>query len=378
MKNLNRPSLFISRQTAETRRRYCLLLAILFVLFIILTACRDKIGAGSAEVKRPSVSGVVITKIEMTQVDDYYETSGTVRAKVTNIISSRVMGMVTAVNVKAGDEVRAGQSLMTLDDRDAAQRVKAAEHGLEAAGQNMELADITYRRYKKLHDEKALSRQEIDQIETQKKVATSEYQRMKASLEDAKIYRGFSIMTSPIAGRVTEKKIEAGNIAMPGMPLLTLEGGSGFNIEAYVDESLSGKLKNGMPVRVVIDPIDLATMGTITEIVPAVDSLSRTFRIKIAVADPKLKSGLYSKVLIPRGKKEVILAPKVSVIEKGQLTGVYTVDNLGVIAYRLVRTGKTFGDNVEILSGLTAGDRIITGGVEKAVDGGLISEGNSR
>ena len=257
MNNLNKQSLFISRQASGSRNRYYVLLIIPFVLFIILTACRDKIAAGSAEVKRPSVSGVVITKIEMSQVDDYYETSGTVRAKVTNTIASRVMGMVTAVNVKAGDKVRAGQSLMTLDDRDAAQRVKAAEHGLEAAGQNMELADITYRRYKKLHDEKALSRQEIDQIETQKKVATSEYQRMKASLEDAKIYRGFSIITSPITGRVTEKKIEAGNIAMPGMPLLTLEGGSGFNVEAYVDESLSGKLKNGTPVRVVIDAIGL-------------------------------------------------------------------------------------------------------------------------
>jgi membrane fusion protein, multidrug efflux system len=137
-------------------------------------------------------------------------------------------------------------------------------------------------------------------------------------------------------------------------------------------------LKRGMAVDVVIDAVGLKIGGVITEIVPAVDRMSRTFQIKIAVADPKLKSGLYSRVLIPLGKKDAMLVPKASVVEKGQLTGIYVLDGKGVMTYRLVRTGKHSDGNVEILSGLAAGERIVAGNVERAVDGGILSEGKSQ
>ena len=378
MNGTGKPSMIKTKQPAEIKPGYSAILAIALVLSIMLMACQDKIPPGRTEIKRPAVSGVAVIKVEPARVEDYYETSGTVRAKVTSIVSSRIMGMVTLINVKEGDRVKAGQILMTIDDRDAVQKVNAAEQGLEAARLSSTLADITYGRYKKLHDERAISRQEIDQIETQKKVATSDFERMKASLEEAKVYRGFTRIASPCSGWVTEKKIETGSMAIPGAPLLTVESGSGFNIEAYIDESLSGKLKRGMAVDVVIDAVGLGIKGVITEIVPAVDRMSRTFQIKIAVADPKLKSGLYSRVLIPLGKKDAMLVPKASVVEKGQLTGIYVLDGKGVMTYRLVRTGKHSDGNVEILSGLAAGERIVAGNVERAIDGGIISEGKSQ
>ncbi len=345
---------------------------------VALSACQDRIAPGKAEVKRPHVTGVVVLKIEPVQVDAYYETSGTVRAKATAAVSSRVIGVVATINVKEGDGVRAGQVLITLDNRDAVQRVKAAEFGLAAAKDNSRMAELTYQRYKKLYDEKALSGQEIDQIETQKKVAESEYARLKTSLEEANIYREYARIKAPASGRVTEKKIEVGSMAMPGVPLLILESDSGFLIEAYADESLSGKLKKGMPAEAVIDAIGSTLKGTITEIVPAIDSRSRTYLIKIAVSSSKLKSGLYSKVMIRIGKRDTLVVPAKAVIEKGQLTGVYNVDEEGIITYRLVKTGKFQGGNIEILSGLVAGNRIITEGAEKAVDGGIVDEGKSR
>ncbi|MDQ5986494.1 MAG: Multidrug resistance protein MdtE [Syntrophus sp. SKADARSKE-3] len=378
MNNTGKSSTIITKQHAESNPRYCVLLAVTLVLSFMLTSCQDKISPGKSEIKRPTVSGVAVMKIEPARIEDYYETSGTVRAKATSVVSSRIMGMVTMVNVKEGDRVRAGQILITIDDRDAVQKVNAAEQGLEASRLSSSLADITYGRYKKLHDERAISRQEIDQIETQKKMAASEYERMKASLEEARVYRGFTNIASPCSGWITEKRIETGGMAIPGTPLLTVESDTGFNIEAYVDESLSGKIKKGMAANVVIDAVGLGIKGLITEIVPAVDRMSRTFQIKIAVTDPKLKSGLYSRVLIPIGKKDAILAPKAAVVEKGQLTGIYVLDDKGVMTYRLVRTGKRSDGNVEILSGIAAGERIIAGNVERAVDGGIISEGKSQ
>jgi len=373
---MTRADYFSQVAPASIRKRKCRFYSILvagFILCLILMACQDKTASDKAQGRKPEVSGVDVTKIEPSRVDDYYETSGTVRAKLTSTISSRIMGTVMSVNVREGDRVRAGQLLITLDDRDAVQRLKAAEQGLERARLNSSLTDKTYQRYKRLHEERALSGQEIDEIESRKKVAAAEYRQMLASLDEARIYSGFARIVSPSSGWVTEKKIDAGSMAVPGAPLMTVESGSGFDIETYVDESLTGKLKTGMPAQVVIDAVDLNLTGTIFDIVPAMEGRSRTFRIKIAVAHPQLKSGLYARVMIPLGKKEILLVPQKSIMEKGQLTGVYVVGNKSDVTYRLVRAGKPFGNNVEIISGIAAGESIITSGMDKAVDGGVVT-----
>lgn len=372
----------------ETYRRVFILYFLLLTsYFLLLSGCADKKPA-SIEVKRPEISGVQVSVVRPSKVIDSHETTGTVKAKTTSHVSSRVMGSVTSVNVREGDRVNSGQTLLTIDDSDIAQKVLAAEAGyreamkaLEAAKQNRAMVDITYQRYKKMHDEKAVSQQEIDQIETQKKVADIEYERVqemvnraKAGLSEAKVFHGFTRVAAPVSGIVTEKKIERGSMAVPGMPLLVVEDTSSFRIEAHADEGLSTRLKTGMTVDVVIDSIGKEIKGRISEIVPAIDPMSRSFLIKVEVAGPGLRSGLYAKVRIPVGEKEVILVPRASVVEKGQLTGVYAVDEKGLVMYRLVRVGKSYGSNVEILSGLNANEKIITTGVEKAIDGGVIKQ----
>jgi RND family efflux transporter MFP subunit len=182
-------------------------------------------------------------------------------------------------------------------------------------------------------------------------------------------------VTSPIHGLVTEKKTEVGSMAVPGVPLLTVESAEGFHAEITVDESLSGRLRVGAPVRVSIEALNRHMTAKIAEILPAVDPLSRSFTVKVSISGSGLRTGLYAKVRIPKGKKQVILAPHSAIVEKGQLTGVYAVDSEGVVAYRLVRTGRQYDDRLEILSGIKTGDRIIVGGVEKAVDGGVLEKG---
>ena len=170
------------------------------LIFLTLFAgCGDRVGPGTAEVKRQAITGVTVTAVQLSKISDDYETSGTVRAKVSSNIASRVTGTVTAVHVRAGERVKAGQLLATIDDRDAAQKVRAAEQAYEAARQSRSMADLTYQRYKKLHDEKALARQEIDQIETQKKVADAQYEQAKAGLEEARVWQGFTRVPAPAA-----------------------------------------------------------------------------------------------------------------------------------------------------------------------------------
>jgi len=357
----------------------------LYLLFV--TGCSDKISPGAVEVKRLLVTGVTVTEAIPARVEDYYEASGTVKAKTISTVSGRVMGTVTSVKVREGDRVHAGQVLITIDDSDLVQRVNAAEAGyretlktLEVSKQTRTLVDTTYRRYKKLSDEKAISQQEMDQVETQKNVADIDYERAlesvnraKAGLSEARVYHGFTKIVAPFQGVVTEKKIDPGSMALPGAPLLVIEDNSSYRVETNLDESISGTLKTGMPVEVFIDSAGQKIKGTLAEIVPAIDTMSRTFLVKIDVKGPSLRTGQYARVRIPTGTKEAVLAPAKAVMEKGQLTGLYTVDGKGVISYRLVRTGKTYNDGVEILSGINPGEKFISGGAEKAVDGGIIS-----
>ncbi len=341
---------------------------------IFATGCSEKVSPGTAAVERIPVSGVTVAELTPSQVDDYYETSGTVKARNIGIISSKIMGSITVIAVKEGEQVKKGQLLLTIDDRDVAEKVRAAQNAVASAQEQKKLADVTLGRYKKLYDERALSRQEFDQVETQKNVAGNEYERAKAMLREAEAIQGYARVRAPCAGVVTGKKIDTGSMAVPGMQLLTVEDISAFLVEAAVDERLAARIKPGIPVNVAIDSLDKNMNGRISEVVPSVDPSTRTFVVKITVSGAGLKTGLYARVRIPTGKREALTVPASSIVEKGQLTGVYAVDTKGIVTYRLVRIGKNFGNSVEVLSGLVPGERIIVAGVEKAVDGGIMTE----
>ena len=240
---------------------------------------------------------------------------------------------------------------------------------------------MTFKRYSRLYEEQVISQQEFDQMETQAKVAQLEYERIagsveraQAGLDEARIFLGFTRIAAPFAGVVTEKRIDTGSMASPGIPLLVIEDTSQYKIEAPVDERLLSRIKPGMPASITLDATGEKIQGRIAKIVSSVDPATRTFRIEIDVKGSSLKTGLYGKVTIPDGTREIISVPIKAVVEKGQLTGVYAVDNEGIVSYRLIKKGKVSDGKTEILSGLKTGDRIITEGVERAVDGGIVKQ----
>jgi len=327
------------------------------------------------ESERPIISGVRITTLAPAEVEDGFDATGTVRAERTSVIASRVMGVITSVRVREGDMVKPGQILITVDDRDASEREKAASLAVAAAREQRDLAEATWRRHRNLYDQKALSDQEMDQVSAQRKVAQSEYARALAIAAEARTYRGFTRITAPMAGRVVERRVDEGSMASPGMPLMVLESGGSSLIEAAVDESLSARVEIGQNVSVTVEALNVRLAGIIREILPSVDPATRTFTIKIAVNDDRLKSGLFARVRIPLGKRTALLIPESALVTKGVLTGVYVVDAGGVVTYRLIRTGARSSRGVEVLSGLNAHERIITAGVEKAMDGGRLAKG---
>ncbi len=362
------------------------LIILLSLSIFTLISCSKEEKATLTEA--PHIPDIKLTEVQPLTIDDVYEVSGTIRARTVTTLSSRIMGEVTGIYVMEGDRVRQGQLLLTIDDRDYRERLAQAEEAyqealkaLESARQNKKLADITYERYKRLYDEKALTRQELDQIETQKEVAGLELERIeamlrraKAGLEEARLMHGYTRVVSPLNGIVTEKKVETGNMVMQGTPLFTVEDSENYRLEVYLDERFSGKVKKGMRIPVYMESGAEVLEGRIAEIVPSVDPFTRSFLVKIDLNTRKeLRTGLYGKARFLTGKKKGILVPERSIVKRGQLTGVYVVDNNGVISYRIVRIGASYPEKemVEILSGLNPGERIVTDGIERVVEGGI-------
>ncbi|MCX8069094.1 MAG: efflux RND transporter periplasmic adaptor subunit, partial [Thermodesulfovibrionales bacterium] len=354
-----------------------LLICILTIVFQ-LHGCKDKVKSGEVEVKRQAVTGVSIKEIQPSNVEDIYETTGTVKPQISNVISSKIMGVVTKINVKEGDIVKRGDVLLTIDDSDLQQRLKSAQKAFESARQNRYLAQTTYDRYKRLYDEKAISGQELDQIETQKRLAELEFERLEALYNEAKVYHGYSQITAPQDGIVSSKKIDIGSMALIGNPLIIIDSSSAYQVEIALDESLLKRIKQGMDVNIHIESINRELKAKIKEIVPAVDQTTRTFIVKVSLSGESIRSGQFVRVKIPIGTKETILVPQEAVVSKGQLVGVYAVDKDGLITYRLIKVGKKQGSMYEVLSGLQPKDRIIVQGLDKVIDGGVIKEVRSK
>lgn len=363
------------------------ILFLILALSILITGCGSKIEQGKAKMQRPEVTGVFTKKVSLTNIPDYYYTTGTVKAEDTSLVAPRVMGRVEKIYVKEGDSVKKGDILLELHSPEIEAKVKAAreavaeaEKAIGMAEKEKALAEKTYKRFLALFEGKAISEQEFDQIRTKRDLASLGYEmalnrleRAKAGLEEAESYRGFTRLTSPVNGIVAEKKIDIGSMASPGMPVFVIER-QNYIVEASVNEELIGKIMKGTEVSLEFPSLKVKSTGRVKEVIRLVDPQSRSYRIKISpeYAIPHLRGGLFCRVRIPVGRRSLLLVPEKAVIKRGQLRGVYTVNKEGLISLRYIKTGREHPEGVEVLSGLTPGERVVVEGIDKAVDGGVV------
>ena len=172
---------------------------------------------------------------------------------------------------------------------------------------------------------------------------------------------GFTKIRAPFDGLVTAKLADAGAIATPSVPLLIVEDPGHFRLEATVDESKMGAVRLGQAVPVVIDALgDQTIAGKVVQIVPAADPASRTFTVKIDLpSNPQIRSGLFGRARFPRGQRESVIIPQTAVVRRGQLQAVYVVGKDQAASLRYVTLGTPLAQQVEVLSGLEAGDQVI-------------------
>jgi multidrug efflux pump subunit AcrA (membrane-fusion protein) len=333
----------------------------------------------------PSVKAATVKLAEET-VPEIYEATGTVRARVSSVLSARVMGYLREVRVQAGDTVQPGQVIAVIEAREIDSGLKQAEaareearnalpeveNAIAAAKAQLELAEATHRRMKSLFEQKSITQQEFDEAEARLRMARANYEMAaakKAQLEQkirqaesavaqAATMKGYTEITAPFRGIVVERKAEPGMLAAPGMPIAVIEREGGYRLEAAVEENRLGKIRPGMAVQVLLDAVGTPQQGRVEEIVPAMDPGSRSFTVKIGVAGGLLRSGMFGRARFAMGEKKALLVPASAVVKKGQVEQVYVVEN-GVARARLVTTGAAYGERIEILTGLRAGETVV-------------------
>ncbi|HXV64701.1 MAG TPA: efflux RND transporter periplasmic adaptor subunit [Vicinamibacteria bacterium] len=345
----------------------------------------------------PVETSVVLLSRE--QVPQLHRASGTLVAQETAVLSSRVPGYVRTIAVRAGEEVRAGQELLTIEGDDLEARLRAseaavveaeaalteAESGRAAAEAQYELARATHERILTLRNQRAATAQEMDQAETELRSAEaglrgaearlariqSSLVRARAELDAARAAHGYTSLRAPFDGRVIERPVEVGNLAAPGTPLLTVEKTGAVQAEVYLDEALAGKVRPGDRAQVLLSENERVP-GIVSEVEPAVDPQSRSFLARVSLEDSSASAtenrvaGAFVRVELETGTVERVLIPESAVIRRGQLELVYVVvDDRARL--RLVMLGRKRGDRMEVLSGLDAGDRVI-------IDGSVVAE----
>ena len=388
-------------------------------LTIAPSSCGKKEDAAKPE-KIPTVKGVRGEVLKASTVEEFYEAVGTVRSKVTSVLSSKITGNIVALHVREGDRVKSGQLLIEIDDREGNARLRKAQSGLREAQDMVEEMDrniqaaesaekaveadqvlslSTYNRYKSLLEKKSVSQQEFEQVEARYRSRSAELERAKAQIlsllarreqvlskiEQAKaevttaqVFVGYARIQSPIIGVVAAKQTEVGALATPGSPLLTIEDDAHYRLEAVVEESLIGKIRLGDSVGVLIDASGPGEWGgKVAEISPASDPASRSGIVKINLVpkdrkkapQPFLRSGLFGKARFSSGQRTLIAIPAKAMVQRGQLQGVYVVDSANIARLRLIQVGKSYGEGVEVLAGLREGEKILVEGLEKVQDG---------
>lgn len=283
------------------------------------------------------------------------ETVGTVRAKLEARLEAKVPGRILEMRAVPGQSVKAGELLVRLDVQEIRARLDQA-----LAMQQQAASDL--KRFTALLKSAAATQAEFDAVEARARVA-------EASVKEAQTMLGYADVLAPFDGVVTRKLADVGDLAAPGKPLVELEDPTHLRLEADIPEAIIGAVTLGKTMPVRVPNVDGELKGTVSEIAPKADPNSRTFRVKLDLPPASgLRAGQFGRVVVPLAETSVLRAPAAAVVRRGQLQMVFVVAGQHV-EMRLVKPGKRVGDELEIASGLSSGERVVIENAAALVDG---------
>lgn len=315
--------------------------------------------------------GAATTVVAPATATAYANSPGTVVAARTARLASRLSGFVHSLDVDVGDHVKAGQLLLTIDNRDVEAGVARARAALSRARAAYADAAFNYHGYSNLYKQQAVSRQEYEGVKRDFATARSGVSAAQAALAQAEAQRAYAEVRAPFAGAVTARSVQAGDLATPGKPLLVIQAPEHLEVHSRITNRAYAALAPG-------DTVYAASGGTrvaakVVQLSPATDPATETHLLKaVLAAGSGFGPGDYVDVHVPVGTYRALFVPDTAVVTRAGLTEVFVVDAAHRAHLRMVRLGARRGGRVEILSGLDAGERIVSRPGDAVTNGSLI------
>lgn len=330
-----------------------------------------------------------------------YRAGGTVRGRTTAVLTSKIVGYVRTVSVRAGDPVASGQRLAELEANQMRAGVNAAravldaavaaqseaESALEAATVSAKLAKTTHERIAALFERSAVARQEFDDAEARLHASSAQeqmsrarlragrasVQHARAALAESQATLDYSGIVAPFSGRVLERFVDPGALASPGTPLFSIAGEGALQVEVPVEESRTPDVELGEQVDVEIESLGRHLVGRVGEIVPSVDVASRAFLVKIDLpqSTAQVRSGSFARVSFRVGSEPRLVVPSTAISRFGSLDRVFVVER-DTARLRMVSLGESQGPWTRVLAGLSENERLVARPPSKLRDGSRV------
>ena len=325
----------------------------------ILSGCGSKHDAHDSTLQHNAEPvHVEKTTAVVKEVALYNETTGTVRSRNRASIAPKVTGQITQITVAPGESVKKDELLVKISALEISSKLQSAQATMDKARRDL-------LREQELLASNASTPEVVNDLKDQLRIA-------QATVKEAETMLSYTEVRAPFDGVVTRKYANEGDLSLPGHPLLEIENLDSLRVEADIPEIIAIHLKVGTPIEVEVAGMESSIVGVLEEMAPAADPVSRTFPVKIAL--PKnidLKSGQFAKARIPSKKIDTILVDEKAVNRWGQIERVFVIDG-NHLRMRIVKTGTHYGDQVEILSGLSGGEELAIRVDQPLADGSLI------
>ncbi|MCL7761867.1 efflux RND transporter periplasmic adaptor subunit [Polaribacter sp. Z014] len=356
-------------------KKYLFLLT-LTTASLLMTSCGSE--EKKAAVDNTPAIKITVSKVAVNSNSPFLSVSGKIEATNSADLSTRMMGFVKKVHVNVGDKVRKGQLLISINNADLQAKKGQVNAGITQAKTAFNNAEKNYNRFKNLFESKSVTQKEMDDM-------TANYEMAKAGLESANQMKNeinaqfaYSNITAPFSGVVTSKNIESGDMANPGMPLISIETPKEFEVIAMVPETEISQIKKGTTVNVLVKSMNKTLTGKVTEVSTSAKNTGGQYLVKINLdkTEVSILSGMFATVQFPverKVKSELVLIPNKAIVTNGQLSGVYTVSESNTAMLRWLRLGRTYGNSVEVLSGLNADESYIVSAEGKLFNGAKVS-----
>ena len=285
-------------------------------------------------------------------------------------VAAQVSGAIVSLQVKVGDQVKAGQELLRIDARSANQNAAASHAQVEAARASLHVAAKDFERQKQLFQKQYISQAALDRSQAQFQATQAQVQAMQSQSDAAQTQSRFFVVKAPYAGVVSEVVVTLGEMAMPGKTLLVMHDPAAMRITATIAQSaMAANYAN-----VQFEIPGLQSMPTRMDagsgsVLPVMDAATHTAQIRVGIpASVKgAAPGMFARVWLAtdkttqaEGKVQRLYVPIQVVVRRAELIAVYVVDDKGKVYLRQVRLGNTVGEQVEVLSGLRAGEKVAT------------------